>query len=161
MARRNRLNRAAARTPGPSAAAPPPRLAAGASAAGSWNWSTQAWAPTAARVTLGLVLLWFGVHELVQPSLWTGYVPLIPQTSKLAIGLVLFHGWMLSVLGVALVLGVAPRLAAAASALLLTEIVISLTLTGGLSDIVARDFGVLGLALAVLATAEQGVRLRS
>ena len=27
------------------------------------------WAPTAGRVLLGLVLAWFGYHELVQPSL--------------------------------------------------------------------------------------------
>jgi uncharacterized membrane protein YphA (DoxX/SURF4 family) len=160
MARRNRLNRAAARVASPSAAQPAPQLVGPAPASWRRNLPTQAWAPTAARVTLGLVLLWFGIHELTQPSLWTGYVPLLSPASKLAIGLVLFHGWVLSVLGVALALGVAPRLAAAASALLLAEIVVSLTVTGGLSDIVARDFGVLGLALAVFATAEQGIWLR-
>ncbi|MDR3034339.1 MAG: hypothetical protein LBV78_14715, partial [Kitasatospora sp.] len=32
------------------------------------------WGPTAARLLLGLVLAWFGYHELVQPALWTGYV---------------------------------------------------------------------------------------
>ncbi len=161
MARRNRVNRAAARTASPSAALPGAQFAGAVPATRSASWPPQTWAPTAARVTLGLVLLWFGVHELTQPSLWTGYVPLISQTSKLAIGLVLFHGWVLSVLGVALVLGVVPRLGAAVSALLLAEIVVSLTLTGGLSDIVARDFGVLGLALAVWATSEQGLRLRN
>lgn len=120
----------------------------------------QAWAPTLARVVLGLVLLWFGVHELVQPSLWTGYVPLLGPTSKLVLVLVLFHGWVLSVLGVALILGVAPRLAAAVSVLLLAEVVVSLTLTAGFSDIVARDFGVMGLALAVFAGHGQRLLLR-
>ena len=62
----------------------------------------QPWAPAVARVALGLVLLWFGIHELIQPSLWTGYVPAIPSTSHLALALVLAHGWALSVLGVAL-----------------------------------------------------------
>ena len=38
------------------------------------------WAPLAARVLLGLVLGWFGYHELVHPALWTGYVP-APATS--------------------------------------------------------------------------------
>ena len=111
----------------------------------------QSWAPTLARVFLGLVLLWFGIHELVQPSLWTGYVPLISQSSHLAVGLVLIHGWVLTLLGVALALGVMPRLAAALSVLLLFEIVLSLTVTAGFSDIVARDVGVMGLALAVFA----------
>jgi uncharacterized membrane protein YphA (DoxX/SURF4 family) len=107
-----------------------------------------------------LVLLWFGLHELVQPSLWTGYVPVIPQASQFAIGLVLCHGWLLSVLGVALVLGVAPQLAAGISALMLLEIVLSLSFTGGVSDIVARDLGVFGLAVAVFASDRQKLVLR-
>jgi len=110
-------------------------------------------------VSLGLVLLWFGVHELVQPSLWTGYVPLISQTSHLAVGLVLVHGWVLTLLGVALALGVMPRLAAAVSVLLLFEIILSLTITAGFSDIVARDVGVMGLALAVFASRDRRLLL--
>ncbi|MGP8249736.1 MAG: hypothetical protein ACLQNU_07300 [Candidatus Dormibacteria bacterium] len=120
----------------------------------------RAWAPTAARLALGLVLLWFGVHELVQPSPWTGYVPVISQTSQLALIMVLLHGWLLSVLGTALILGVAPQLAAGVSALLLLEIVLSLSLTGGVSDIVARDLGVFGLAVAVFASDRQKLVLR-
>ena len=30
------------------------------------------WAPVAGRILLALVLAWFGYHELVRPSLWTG-----------------------------------------------------------------------------------------
>ncbi|HVC23404.1 MAG TPA: hypothetical protein VNH82_08285 [Candidatus Dormibacteraeota bacterium] len=89
---------------------------------------------------------------MFQPSQWTGYVPIISQTSHLALAMVLLHGWLLSVLGVALVLGVAARLAAGVSALLLLEIVLSLSFTGGVSDIVARDLGVFGLAVAVFAS---------
>jgi uncharacterized membrane protein YphA (DoxX/SURF4 family) len=107
-----------------------------------------------------MVLLWFGLHELVQPSLWTGYVPVISQTSHVALAMVLLHGWLLSVLGAALILGVAPQLAAGVSALLLLEIVLSLSLTGGASDIVARDVGVFGLAVAVFASDRQKLVLR-
>src|SRR5260370_40740217 len=45
------------------------------------------WAPTAGRVLLGLVLAWFGYHELVPPSLWTGYVPLGSTSSARAVPL--------------------------------------------------------------------------
>jgi len=100
-------------------------------------------------VLLGLVLAWFGYHELVQPSLWTGYVPIVSSTSSLAVVLVLAHGWLLLVLAVALIAGIAPRAAAAAAAILLLEIVISLTVTGGLSDLTLRDVGVLGLAVGL------------
>lgn len=107
------------------------------------------WAPTAARILLGLVLAWFGYHELAQPSLWTGYVPLVPAASSVAVILVLAHGWLLLVLAVALVAGIVPRAAAAAAAILLLEIVIGLTAAGGLSDLTMRDAGVLGLAVCL------------
>jgi uncharacterized membrane protein YphA (DoxX/SURF4 family) len=107
------------------------------------------WAPTVARVLLGLVLAWFGYHELVQPSLWTGYVPVVSATSSLAVVLVLAHGWLLLVLAVAMIAGIALRVAAAVAAILLLEIVISLTVTGGLSDLTLRDVGILGLAVCL------------
>jgi len=117
------------------------------------------WAPTVARVLLGLVLAWFGCHELVQPSLWTGYVPVVPPSS-LAVLLVLAHGWLLLVLAVAVISGIAVPAAAALSAVLLLEIVISLTLAGGLSDLSVRDLGVLGLAVCLTAATRQRLVLR-
>ena len=72
------------------------------------------WAPTVARVLLGLVLLWFGYHELVLPGEWTGYVPVISESSSLAIILVLAHGWVLLVLAAALTKRIPPSRSAAA-----------------------------------------------
>ena len=112
------------------------------------------WAPTAGRVLLGLVLAWFGYHELVQPSLWTGYVPVVPASSP-AVLLVLAHGWLLLILAVAMIAGIAVRAAAAVSVALLLEIVISLTVASGLSDLVLRDVGVLGLAACLTASTRQ------
>ncbi len=120
---------------------------------------TVGWGPTAARVLLGLVLAWFGYHELVQPTLWTGYVPLVRPQSALAIVLVLAHGWLLLMLAVALVAGILARTAAAVAAGLLLEIVISLTVTAGLSDLTLRDVGVLGLAIALTGPTEQRLTL--
>jgi len=103
-----------------------------------------------ARVFLGLVLGWFGYHELVAPELWTGYVPILDAGSSLTQVLVLAHGWVLLVLAVALVAGIAPRFAAAIACLLLLEIVISLTASAGLCEV-----GVLGLAISLLGRPEQ------
>lgn len=118
------------------------------------------WAPVAGRVLLALVLAWFGYHELVRPSLWTGYVPGLSPTSTLAILAVLAHGWVLLVLAVALAAGFATRLAAALAAVVLLEIVISLTVTGGLSDLTLRDAGVLGLAICLTGIRNQRLSLR-
>jgi hypothetical protein len=112
------------------------------------------WAPTVGRVLLGLVLSWFGYHELVQPSLWTGYVPWVSGSTLLVL-LVLAHGWFLLMLAVAMFAGIAVRVVAALSALLLIEIVTSLTITNGLSDLVLRDVGVLGLAVCLTAATRQ------
>ena len=113
------------------------------------------WAPTVARVMLGLVLAWFGYHELVQPRLWTGYVPGVSPSSTVAIALVLAHGWVLLMLAVAIIAGVALRLAAALAALALLQIVITLTITGGLTDLTLRDVGVFGLAVCLTGNATQ------
>ena len=117
------------------------------------------WGPTAARLLLGLVLAWFGYHELVQPALWTGYVPVLSATSTVATLAVLAHGWLLLVLAGALIAGVAIRVAAGIAALLLLEIVISLAVTGGLSDLTMRDVGVLGLAVLLASGTRQRLAL--
>lgn len=119
---------------------------------------SEAWAPTVSRLLLGLVLLWFGYHELVSPGLWTGYVPVLSTTSSAAEVLVLAHGWVLLVIAVALLAGIVPRVAAAIAAVLLLEIVISLAVTG-LSDLVLRDLGVLGLSIAVAGTTHRRLLL--
>jgi uncharacterized membrane protein YphA (DoxX/SURF4 family) len=117
------------------------------------------WAPTAGRILLGLVLAWFGYHELVLPGEWTGYVPVINETSNLAIIAVLVHGWLLFVLAVALVAGIAPRVSAAIASVLLLEIVISLSVSG-LSDTSMRDVGVLGLAICLTGCRAHRLALR-
>jgi uncharacterized membrane protein YphA (DoxX/SURF4 family) len=114
------------------------------------------WAVTVTRIILGLVFAWFGYHELVDPRLWTGYVPVVPGTSTASVVLVLVHGVVLFVLAVALIVGVAPRVAGAIGALLMVEIVVSLGVSG-INDIVVRDLGVLGLAVAVAAGQSRAV----
>ncbi len=118
------------------------------------------WAPVAGRVLLALVLAWFGYHELVQPRLWTGYVPVLSPASGPAVILVLIHGWILLMLAVALAAGLATRLAAAVAAVVLLEIVIALTITAGLSDLTLRDVGVLGLAVCLTGISSQRLALR-
>jgi uncharacterized membrane protein YphA (DoxX/SURF4 family) len=118
------------------------------------------WAPLAGRVLLGVVLGWFGYHELVQPGLWTGYVPVLPAASSVAMVAVLAHGWVLLMLAAALIAGIATRIAAAIAAVTLLEIVVSLTVTTGLSDLVLRDVGVLGLAICLTAATQQRLTLR-
>ena len=118
------------------------------------------WAPLAGRVLLGLILGWFGYHELAQPSPWTGYVPVLPPASPAAVLAVLAHGWLLLILAAALTAGIATQTAAAITAATLLEIIISLTMTAGLSDLILRDLGVLGLAICLTGITQQHLVLR-
>jgi len=121
---------------------------------------TADWAPTAGRILLGVVFFWFGYHELVQPGGWTQYVPVVNESSSLAVILVLAHGWVLFVTAAALVAGIAPRAAAAIGSVLLLEITISLAVTGQ-SPTAARDVGVLGLAVCLTGCKNQRLALRN
>ena len=141
-----------------SAAAPAPAASVRGAAERAWEIAAE-WAPTAGRVLLGLVLAWFGYHELIRPGEWTGYVPVINETSNLAIVAVLVHGWLLFVLAVALVAGIAPRVSAAIASVLLLEIVISLSVSG-LTDTSMRDVGVLGLAICLTGCRTHRLALR-
>jgi len=133
----------------------------------SSSWRTTAaeiaacWGPTAGRVLLGLVLAWFGYHELVQPALWTGYVPAVSSGSAPGVILVLAHGWLLLVLAAALIAGIWVRGTAGVAAVLLAEVVIWLAVKGGLSDLTLRDAGVLGLALCLTGATKQRFVLTS
>jgi uncharacterized membrane protein YphA (DoxX/SURF4 family) len=149
--------------------APAPASATATATATATGWRGQAeragdlaaeWAPVVGRVLLGLVLAWFGYHELTSPDQWTGYVPIINEASQLAIVAVLVHGWVLFVLAIALIAGIAPRVSAAIASVLLLEIVISL-LVSGLSDTSMRDVGVLGLAVLLTGCRNQRLVLRN
>jgi uncharacterized membrane protein YphA (DoxX/SURF4 family) len=159
-----------ARVPAPDSARPAPERDAERGAEPSppatlAAWAERAsaisadWAPTAGRMVLGLVFFWFGYHELIQPGHWTQYVPVVSESSSLAVILVLAHGWVLFVTAAALVAGIAPRAAAAVALVLLLEIVISLAVTG-VSDTVLRDVGVLGLAVCLTGCKSQRLVLR-
>ena len=76
-----------------------------------------------------------------------------------AIVLVLMHGWVLFVLGFALIAGIEPRWSAALASVIMLEIVISLIVTG-LSDTALRDVGVLGLAVCLTGVRHQRLALR-
>jgi uncharacterized membrane protein YphA (DoxX/SURF4 family) len=120
---------------------------------------TAEWAPTAGRILLGVVFAWFGYHELLNPGQWTQYVPVISESSSLAVILVLAHGWVLLMLAAALVAGIAPRIAAAIASVVMLEIVIAL-IASGWSDTALRDVGVLGLAVCLTGVRHQRLVLR-
>jgi uncharacterized membrane protein YphA (DoxX/SURF4 family) len=100
------------------------------------------------RLGLALVFAGFGYWELTQPSQWAGYVPPFVAAHVPAIPLVLAHGWLLLMLGVALLIDFWPEVAVWVAVGVMIEIVLGLLVTSGFSSTLLRDLGLLGLALA-------------
>lgn len=103
------------------------------------------YSPAVLRLSVGLVFVYFGWTSVASPDMWAGYVPEWMASLAAAETLVRLHGAVEIALGVALSLGIAPRLIGAALFLDLLHIV-SLV---GWGPVAARDLGLAGAALAI------------
>jgi hypothetical protein len=103
------------------------------------------------RWSLGVVLAWFAAQQLYNPGDWTHFVPAfladagLPETA-----LIRLHGLLLLVSGLGLLAGTAVRQAAGLAAFILVQIIAALAIDGGEGNLIARDVGLLGLALALV-----------
>ena len=116
------------------------------------------------RMSLALVLLWFGISQLINPESFLGYIPqwmyehpqqmmhehplqLMHNIPKPSVHVVLtFNGIADTLLGLLLLMGFYTRLTAFIAALHLLSIAFSL----GYNDIAIRDFGLSLMALSVV-----------
>ncbi|HEY4494018.1 MAG TPA: hypothetical protein VJB95_01125 [Candidatus Paceibacterota bacterium] len=99
---------------------------------------------------LGFVVLWFGYKEVTGPNSWTAMIPsFLGVEGQMAVNLVMAHGIILILSGLALVFNFHRRIAASVIALLILAIVGNFLMTGGLSAVAVRDIGLLGMALAL------------
>ena len=99
--------------------------------------------------SLAIVLFYFGLNEVLSPQDWITFAPAFLGTGSLAISLVILHGILLSTTGVALVINYYRKATSVVVALLLLEILANLIMQSGFSDIVIRDIGILGAAIAL------------
>lgn len=99
------------------------------------------------RIATGVVLGCFGFWELTGPGQWTGFVPAVLRAVGPAVLLVLAHGWLLFMLGIAALIDFASPVVSWIAVAVMTEVVLGLVLTSGLTSILVRDLGLLALAL--------------
>lgn len=103
------------------------------------------------RVSLGFVFLWFGINEIIDPRYWSGYVPQMAR-ELLPIPILPFvqgHGLVLVILGACLLIKFQLKHVGALAILVLLSIIGGLISMNGFDEIVVRDIGLLGLALAI------------
>jgi uncharacterized membrane protein YphA (DoxX/SURF4 family) len=114
---------------------------------------------TLARWGLGAMLVAAGAHKLLDPSGWTVYVTdwLAPWLVVSPTTFMLANGYLELAFGAALLAGryvaVASFVAAASLAATTLYLVVVWATTGAFGDVVARDVGLVALALVVLVDA--------
>jgi hypothetical protein len=104
------------------------------------------------RAALAFVLGWFGVQELHSPSDWGVFVPaaVLHHAPHAVNDLVLLHGFLLTLAAASILLGVAYLGGSLLAVGMLCEVILQLWVDGGVTDVLIRDVGVLGLAAALL-----------
>jgi uncharacterized membrane protein YphA (DoxX/SURF4 family) len=116
-------------------------------------------APTLARWGLGVMLVAAGAHKLVQPAAWAAYVTdwLAPFLLVSPVVFMLVNGWL--ELGFAALL-FADRYTAFAATVATVSLAATIgylslvwLLSGRFGDVIARDLGLLALALVVFVDA--------
>jgi len=100
-----------------------------------------------ARIGTGVVLGVFGFWELTAPGQWAGYVPHAVAVTLPPNALVLVHGWVLFMLAVAALIDLRPLVVSWAAVAVMTEVVVGLLFTEGLTSVAIRDVGLLALAV--------------
>jgi len=97
---------------------------------------------------LSFVVFYFGIKEISSPGDWVGLVPDFFGSGDMTY-LIISHGASLILLGFTLILNFHRRIVAFILSLMLLSIIIVLILKGGLNEIVVRDIGLFGIALAL------------
>ena len=107
--------------------------------------SWKEYSPAFLRIGMGLVFLWFGSNQLINPEDWIGYLPSfllgVARPELFMYG----NGTLEVVLGVCLVAGLFVRLSAVILALHLIGIISSL----GYNAVAVRDFGLMMATIVV------------
>ncbi len=105
---------------------------------------------TILRIGFAIVLLWFGIHKLIDPAFWSGYAAAW-ATALLPISLALFFriaGVIEILVGLAILSGKYTRIGATAACIWLVLVILNLFTNGGW-DIAVRDIGLFAAALAL------------
>lgn len=98
---------------------------------------------------LGFVVIWFGANEILYPERWAAFAPSFLRAMEMINYLVMAHGIVLALSGLALIFNFHRRIAAFVLFLMIGQIVVTLIMVSGLDEIAVRDIGLLGMALAL------------
>ncbi len=112
------------------------------------------------RVSLAVVFIGIGVWEILQPGYWSAFIPrsfpgIVPIDT-----LIIVHGMVLLVIGIAVLAGAYLRVASLLAVFMMLAIIVVVTMQSGFTDITIRDTAIAILAAALFFDDTKYMRLR-
>jgi len=113
-----------------------------------WLKSRKEYSTAIIRISLALVLLWFGIDQLRNPDYWVGFLPpWLSQLLPVSINtFLLFNGIIEIIIGIFLLVGSYTRVFGVIAFLHLLPIAVAV----GYNDIAIRDLGLAAMALSLV-----------
>jgi uncharacterized membrane protein YphA (DoxX/SURF4 family) len=112
------------------------------------------------RASLAIIFIGIGIWEIVQPSYWATYFPSFITSLSYALTLVMIHGAVLLILGIAVMLGLYLRISSLLCVLMMLSVIIGLYIGFGFTDLIIRDTAVLFIAVALFFDDTRYLRLK-
>ena len=105
--------------------------------------NAKEFAPIVLRIGLALVLLWFGISQLVMPDNWVGWLPSwLPSFGLEPTTHVFINGGIETLLALSILAGLFTRAAATLAAVHMLAVVIAVVSVSGFDATAVRDVGV-------------------
>src|SRR3989344_118217 len=109
--------------------------------------------PIILRIGIGLVIIYFGLQQISDPSAWTAYLPRWIENLPVSdINFVYLNGYFELIFGALLILGFQTRIVS----FLLSLHMLGIVLTVGYNEIGVRDFGIFVAVFAVFLHGQSG-----
>ena len=89
------------------------------------------------------IFITFGIWEIIDPSYWLGFAPSFLAKLSYALILIKIHGIALSIVGLGIFFSKRVKLFALFSTMIMLQIVLSLWLSSGFTDLLVRDIAIL------------------
>lgn len=103
-----------------------------------------------ARFAILFLFLTFGIWEIIDPSYWVGFAPAFIAKSANALLMVKIHGIVLSIIGAGIFFSKYVKFFAFLATVAMIQIVVSLWLASGFSDLIVRDIAILIFAVSLM-----------
>ncbi|MBM2818300.1 MAG: hypothetical protein HW401_890 [Parcubacteria group bacterium] len=103
-----------------------------------------------ARFGILFLFLTFGIWEIIDPSYWIGFAPAFIAKSSNAMLMVKIHGIALSIIGAGIFFSRHVKFFAFLAAFTMVQIVLSLWLASGFSDLIVRDIAILIFTVSLM-----------